>query len=47
MNAATEDILRPLAIRVLGQLGTLAEYWDDAELAQHSRDVAAALQSYV
>ena len=46
-NAATEDILRPLAIRVLGQLGTLAEYWDDAELAQHSRDVAAALQSYV
>ena len=45
-NAGTEIILRSLAIRILRQLGTLAEYWEDAELAQHARDVAAALANH-
>lgn len=42
-NAGTEDILRPLAIRILGQLGNLAEYWEHSELAEHAREVATAL----
>ncbi len=45
-NAGTEIVLRSLAIRILRQLGTLAEYWEDAELAQHARDVAAALANH-
>lgn len=39
----TDDIVRFLAIRNLERLGTLAEYWEDSELADHARTVSVAL----